>query len=103
MMKSRLQLSKSLLSESGVIFVSIDDNEQAYLKVLMDDIFGEENFISILYWIRNPGGQSDNKFIAKTYEHILYYAKSKEHFKEFSNVLEREVEILDFKFNTKRN
>ena len=46
MLKERLVLSKKLLTEEGAIFVSIDDHEQAYLKVLMDEIFGEENFIS---------------------------------------------------------
>ena len=46
MLKERLVLSKKLLAETGVIFVSIDDHEQAYLKVLMDEIFGEDNFIS---------------------------------------------------------
>jgi adenine-specific DNA-methyltransferase len=45
-MKDRLTLAKDLLTNDGIIFVSIDDSEQAYLKVLMDDIFGEENFIA---------------------------------------------------------
>ncbi|WP_318031955.1 site-specific DNA-methyltransferase, partial [Ureaplasma miroungigenitalium] len=46
MMNERLILAKELLKDDGVIFVSIDDSEQAYLKVLMDDIFGEENFVT---------------------------------------------------------
>ncbi|WP_309472316.1 site-specific DNA-methyltransferase, partial [Metamycoplasma hominis] len=45
MMNERLKMARQLLKEDGVIFVSIDDNEQAYLKVLMDEIFGEENFV----------------------------------------------------------
>lgn len=45
-MKKRLILARELLADDGVIFVSIDDNEQAYLKVLMDEIFGEQNFVS---------------------------------------------------------
>ncbi|MEG1146754.1 MAG: DNA methyltransferase [Bacilli bacterium] len=44
-MKRRLKLAKELLKDDGVIFISIDDNEQAYLKVLMDEVFGEDNFI----------------------------------------------------------
>lgn len=52
MMHERLQLAKKLLKETGIIFVSIDDNEQAYLKVLMDEIFGEENFIANISWIK---------------------------------------------------
>ena len=46
-MKNRLEVARELLSDDGVIFVSIDDNEQAYLKVLMDEIFSRENFVSI--------------------------------------------------------
>ncbi|PPJ44891.1 type III restriction endonuclease subunit M, partial [Rhizobium sp. KAs_5_22] len=45
-MNERLRLAKKLLKDDGVIFVSIDDSEQAYLKVLMDEIFGEENFVA---------------------------------------------------------
>jgi len=44
-MKERLELARELLNDTGIIFVSIDDNEHAYIKVLMDEIFGEENFI----------------------------------------------------------
>jgi len=47
-MRDRLYLAKKLLSHEGIIFISIDDSEQAYLKVLMDDIFGEENFVNQL-------------------------------------------------------
>jgi adenine-specific DNA-methyltransferase len=46
-MKNRLEIARDLLSEDGVIFVQCDDNEQAYLKVLMDEIFGRDNFINI--------------------------------------------------------
>ncbi len=74
--KKRLQIAKDLLSDDGVIFVSIDDNEQAYLKVLMDEIFGENNFIANFDWISKPGGQSDNKYIASTKQYILMYKKS---------------------------
>lgn len=98
MMKERLIMARQLLKEDGVIFVSIDDNEQAYLKVLMDEIFGEENFISNLNWVRNPGGQSDNKFIAKTYEHILFYAKNISKF-EINNSTEN-IDILDYKYDS---
>ena len=59
-MKKRLELAKELLADDGVIFVSIDDNEQAYLKVLMDEIFGEENFICN-FIIKLPDGNNINK------------------------------------------
>lgn len=94
-MKKRLTLARELLADDGVIFISIDDNEQAYLKVLMDEIFGEENFISDLVWLRNPGGESDNTHIAKTKDFILFYSKNKNFFE--INDLKKEVDILDFK------
>ncbi|MGL5590572.1 MAG: site-specific DNA-methyltransferase [Metamycoplasmataceae bacterium] len=76
MMKDRLTLAKDLLKDDGVIFVSIDDSEQAYLKVLMDEIFGEENFSNQLVWISNKKGrQISNKVYSKTYEYILLYSK----------------------------
>ncbi|MCU4117166.1 site-specific DNA-methyltransferase [Mycoplasma zalophi] len=81
MMNERLRLAKKLLKEDGVIFVSIDDNEQAYLKVLMDEIFGEENFITNISWIkkRGPGGNTSFDFsIVKNTEYILVYAKNSE-------------------------
>lgn len=79
MMQDRLYLAKDLLSDDGVIFVSIDDNEQAYLKVLMDEIFREENFISNLIWRKkNTGGGSDKKTIETETEFIIAYGKNKD-------------------------
>lgn len=78
MMKERLIMARQLLKEDGVIFVSIDDNEQAYLKVLMDEIFGEENFVSNLIWIKKkgPGGNTSFDYkIVKNTEYIICYAK----------------------------
>ncbi|MEY4927295.1 MAG: hypothetical protein RI894_1731 [Bacteroidota bacterium] len=71
----RLLLARDLLSKDGVIFISIDDNEQANLKLLCDEIFGEENFESTLIPIVNPGGR-DYKQVAITNEYILVYSKS---------------------------
>lgn len=99
-MKKRLELAKELLADDGVIFISIDDNEQAYLKVLMDEIFGEENFISDLIWLRNPGGESDNLHIAKTKDFILMYSKNLNYFK--INQLKKEKNILDFKVSNEK-
>jgi DNA modification methylase len=75
-MERRLWLAKNLLSEKGVIFISIDDNEQARLKLLMDSIFGEENFLNQFVWLNNlKGRQISNLGAAKTYEYIITYAK----------------------------
>ncbi|VEU75437.1 type III restriction-modification system: methylase [Mycoplasmopsis maculosa] len=78
-MNERLKLAKELLKDDGVIFVSIDDTEQAYLKVLMDEIFGEENFVCNFIWRnKNTGGGSDKNGIDIETEFILCYSKNKE-------------------------
>ncbi|MGL4616626.1 MAG: site-specific DNA-methyltransferase [Mycoplasmoidaceae bacterium] len=78
MMKNRLTIAKGLLKDDGVIFISIDDTEQAYLKVLMDEIFGEENFIANIIW-KNRTTPNDSKInIATTHEYILTYGKNKQ-------------------------
>jgi len=75
-MYPRLLLARDLLSNDGAIFISIDDNEQANLKLLCDDVFGEENFVSDLIWKNKKGGGNDAKYIAIENEHILFYTKS---------------------------
>ncbi|WP_233262771.1 site-specific DNA-methyltransferase [Mycoplasma sp. NEAQ87857] len=78
MMNERLLLAKELLRDDGLILVSIDDNEQAYLKVLMDEIFGENNFVSNISWIkkRGPGSNTSQvQKIVKNCEYILIYSK----------------------------
>lgn len=76
-MSKRLKLAKNLLSEKGVIFISIDDNEQANLKLLCDQVFGEENFVGELIWQKKKGGSNDSKFLATEHEYILMYGKKK--------------------------
>ena len=76
MMWPRLQLLRELLAEDGVIFVSIDDNEAHRLRLLMDEIFGEENFVNALVWVNKiEGRQIIRSGAAGTYETILAYAK----------------------------
>lgn len=76
-MYPRLLLARDLLTRDGVIFISIDDNEQANLKLLCDNVFGEENFINQFTWVVNlTGRQISGVGAAKTYESILCYAKS---------------------------
>lgn len=74
-MKNRLEIAREFLRDDGVIFVQCDDNEQAYLKVLMDEIFREENFVANCPIITNRGGR-DYGGIAKTHEYILIYKKT---------------------------
>ena len=74
-MYPRLMLARELLTKDGVIFISIDDNEQANLKLLCDDVFGEENFITQLIWKSKSGGAADSSYVAVDHEYILCYAR----------------------------
>lgn len=82
-MEKRLKLAKDLLKETGVIFISIDDNEMAQLRMLGDIIFGESNFIGQFVKQSKVGGGSDSKFIVKEHEYALVYAKNINEAKEF--------------------
>ena len=75
MMWPRLQLLKELLSDDGVIFISIDDNEQHHLRMIMDEIFGEENFICLFTWLRKKKGSFLSSEIRKMTEFILCYKR----------------------------
>lgn len=74
MLYPRLWLAKQLLSDSGVIFCSIDDKNQAYLKGLFDEVFGETNFVANLCW-KGRGGRQDSKNYAVMHEYVLVYSK----------------------------
>lgn len=76
MMYPRLKLSRNLLSDDGVIFISIDDNEYTNLKKTCDEIFGEENYIGDFIKQSKVGGGSDSKHIAKEHECVLTYSKN---------------------------
>lgn len=73
-MAKRLRIAKTLMSERGVIFISIDDNEQAQLKLLCDEVFGEGNLVANMIWKSKSGGANDAKFMAVDTESILCYA-----------------------------
>ena len=74
-MYPRLQLAKSLLRDDGVIFISIDDNEQANLKLLCDDVFGEQNLVAQITTLCNPKGRSQDMYIANCHEYLLAYSR----------------------------
>ena len=76
-MHQRLILAQKLLADTGAIFVSIDDNEHARLRLLLDEVFSPENFISDLIINSNPRGSQYNKHVAVTHEYVLLYAKKK--------------------------
>lgn len=101
MMNERLKMARQLLKEDGVIFVSIDDNEQAYLKVLMDEIFGEENFVACVPAILNPSGRQVNTNIALTHEYIVIYSKGDFLLSELENsYVEKELNEIYSKRNS---
>ena len=76
MMYSRLMVARSLLTEDGVIFISIDDNEQRNLKNICDEVFGPSNFIAQLVWERAFSPKNDAKFISNSHDYILMYAQN---------------------------
>jgi adenine-specific DNA-methyltransferase len=71
-MKNRLEIARELLSDDGVIFISIDDNESAYLKVLMDEIFGKNNFETVIANVVKPEGRNYGN-IVKAVDNIYIY------------------------------
>ncbi len=96
-MKNRLEAARELLRDDGVIFVQCDDNEQAYLKVLMDEVFGRENFVGTLIWKKKAGGSNNAKQLAIEHEYLLIYCKDKSNIQEWfldfdSNYLKRYCE-----------
>lgn len=72
----RLRIAKDLLSEDGVIFISIDDNEQENLKKCCDEVFGTQNFIAQLIWERAFSPKNDARFISNSHDYVLMYARN---------------------------
>lgn len=77
MMYPRLYLARNLLREDGVIFISIDDNEAANLKLLCDEVFGEDNLLANIVWEKVHTRKNSSKYFSTSHEHILAYAKFK--------------------------
>lgn len=75
-MLPRLALAKNLLSNNGIIYISIDDNEEAQLKLLCDDVLGEINFVADVIWKHTQQSKNDEPFYARMYNHTLAYAKN---------------------------
>lgn len=78
MMNNRLELSKNILNDKGSIFVSIDDNEQANLKLLMDNVFGDENFVSNSIYEKVKIRKNSAQYFSESHEHILIFARNKD-------------------------
>lgn len=82
-MEKRLRIARELLSEKGVIFISIDDNEQSDLKLLCDEVFGENNFVSDIIWKHTQQSKNDERHFARMYNYTLAYAKNISQLKDF--------------------
>lgn len=97
-MYPRLYLAKQLLKEDGVIFISIDDNEVAQLRLLMDEIFGEENFVGEFVWKKNKSGSQNIKHISIVHEYICCYSKNKDKslfFETYSTEDDKDYKLKD--------
>lgn len=79
-MERRLRIAKKLLSDKGVIFISIDDNEQANLKLLCDEMFGEKNFLANMVWQKKYTIANDANYFSNNHDHILVYGKNIDNF-----------------------
>ncbi len=77
LMKPHLELLRALLSDNGSLWISIDDDESHYLKVLCDEIFGRRNFVANVIWEKKYSPQNDAKWLSDSHDHIIVYAKSK--------------------------
>ncbi|CUT09363.1 Type III restrictionmodification system methylation subunit EC 21172 [Bradyrhizobium sp.] len=80
----RLRLARKLLSQDGMIFISIDDNEQASLRALCDEVFGRENFVECFIWKKSYGGGPKEKYAVTQHEYVLMYARSLQDLAPFS-------------------
>ena len=98
MMWPRLHLLKDLLSEDGVITISIDDNELNHLRTVMDEIFGSENFVACIVWRKKAGGGQDSEYLAREHEYVLCYRKSKSFSMNF-----RTVKVSEKDFSKTKN
>ncbi len=97
-MKSRLEIAKELLSNDGSLWMNIDDDEAHYLKILADEVFGRENFVSNVIWQKKFSPQNDARWFSDSHDHILVLAKDKSTWRP--NLLPRTEEMNDRYTNT---
>jgi adenine-specific DNA-methyltransferase len=98
MMQARLLVAKSLLSPDGLVFVSIDDHEMQNTRRLLDEIFGEENFIESFVWKKSYGGGAKERFAVRQHEYCILYAKEINQLEEFWLPADPEVEKRYYKY-----
>jgi adenine-specific DNA-methyltransferase len=88
LMRDRLELIKRLLSNDGSLWITIDDNEAHYLKVLSDEIFGRQNYVTSVVWEKDKGRRSDTS-LSTSHDYILIYVRDQEKWAKTRNLLER--------------
>ena len=103
MMYPRLFMARNLLREDGLIFISIDDNEVHNLRLLMDEVFGAENFLDTIIWKKRYGGGAKEKFLVSLHEYILLYARNKDSLEPIfiptsNEAIERYYKLRDNKY-----
>jgi len=76
LMHSRIRILYKLLAKEGVLFINVDEKEHAYLKVMLDEVFGRNNFIGDIIWKKRKGGGNDSRFIALDHDYIIVFAKN---------------------------
>lgn len=91
LMRPRLEIMHNLLSMEGSLWISIDDDEQAYLKILCDEVFGRSNFVCNVIWEKKYSPQNDAKWLSDSHDFIMVYAKNKEQW--HTNLLPRSSEM----------
>lgn len=92
MMYPRLKLARNLLRNDGALFVSLDDGEVAHLRTLLDEIFGQENFVANVIWEKKFAPQNDEKYFSERHDFVVVFAKNKESWKR--NLLPRSKEAV---------
>jgi adenine specific DNA methylase mod len=96
LMRDRLEIIRQLLADDGSLWITIDDNEAHYLKVMCDEVFGRGNFVANVVWQKKYGPANDAKWLSDSHDHILVFAKNKQIWRP--NLLERtEKQLKDFK------
>lgn len=79
LIRDRLEIIRKLMSDDGTLWITIDDNEAHYLKVLCDEVFGRLNFIANVIWEKSDSPKMDSRFFSSRHDHVLVYAKAVEH------------------------
>lgn len=100
LMKPRIEILHRLLRDDGTLWITIDNDECHYLKVLCDEIFGRRNFVSNVVWEKKFSPQNDAKWLSDSHDHILVYAKNKDIWRP--NLLPR-TEDMDFRYSNPDN